>query len=96
VRLVLADLSADVSSVFVAASTEIGAFGDVGGMTFRVVDPSGTSLVRYEVEPGDERAMVVAELYRRAGGRKVRAVGQGWSAGLSELAPHLASRSKRM
>ena len=52
-----------------------------------VRDARGTELATYTaVELTTERAVVVVELYRRAGGWRLRAVGQGYDGGLAAVA----------
>ncbi|MFB7029775.1 MULTISPECIES: TerD family protein [unclassified Streptomyces] len=76
-----------ISRVLVVTSTEIGALRDVDGLSVEVFAPDGTAVVRYDVtDAGGETAMVLAELYRRSGGWKFRAVGQGYLDGLEGLA----------
>ncbi|MET9373684.1 TerD family protein [Streptomyces sp. NPDC002992] len=76
----------EIVRVLVVGSTESGALRDVDGPSVEAFAPDGTSVVRYEVtEAGGETAMVLAELYRRAGGWKFRAVGQGYVNGLAGL-----------
>ncbi|MFF0481584.1 TerD family protein [Streptomyces sp. NPDC004435] len=76
-----------ISRVLVVASTEEGALRDAPGLSVEVLGPDGGAVVAYEVtDAGPETAMVVAELYRRSGGWKFRAVGQGYVDGLTGLA----------
>ncbi|KQX16598.1 resistance protein [Streptomyces sp. Root431] len=76
-----------VTRVLVVASTEDGALRDVRGLSVEAFGPDGTTVTGYEVtDAGGETAMVLAELYRRAGGWKFRAVGQGYVDGLEGLA----------
>lgn len=76
----------EIVRVLVVGSTESGAMRDVYGLSVEAFAPDGTSVARYEVtEAGGETAMVLAELYRRAGGWKFRAVGQGYVNGLAGL-----------
>ncbi|WP_263986609.1 TerD family protein [Streptomyces sp. NK15101] len=76
-----------VARVLLVASTEEGALRDARGLSVEVLGPDGTTVVAYEVtDAGDETAMVLAELYRRSGGWKFRAVGQGYVDGLTGLA----------
>ncbi|WP_063758988.1 TerD family protein [Streptomyces globisporus] len=83
----LTEIEEDVSRVLVVASTENGALRDVDGLSVEAVAPDGTSVARYDMtDAGGETAMVLAELYRRAGGWKFRAVGQGYLNGLEGLA----------
>ncbi|WP_405862420.1 TerD family protein [Streptomyces sp. NBC_00090] len=83
----LTGVEEEISRVLVVASTENGALRDVRGLSVEAFAPDGTTVVGYEVtDAGGETAMVLAELYRRAGGWKFRAVGQGYLDGLAGLA----------
>ncbi|MER7952299.1 TerD family protein [Streptomyces sp. NPDC096079] len=76
-----------ISRVLVVGSVERGALRDASGLAVEAFAPDGTSVARYDVtDAAGETAMVLAELYRRAGGWKFRAVGQGWVTGLAGLA----------
>ncbi|GAA3898196.1 TerD family protein [Streptomyces gulbargensis] len=76
-----------ITRVLLVASTEVGALRDAHGLSVEVFGPDGSTVVAYEVtDAGDETAMVLAELYRRSGGWKFRAVGQGYVDGLTGLA----------
>ncbi|MGW0118072.1 TerD family protein [Streptomyces sp. NPDC003327] len=76
-----------ITRVLLVASTEEGALRDAHGLSVEVLGPDGSTVVAYEVtDAGDETAMVLAELYRRSGGWKFRAVGQGYVDGLTGLA----------
>jgi len=88
IRFTLTKVGPDVTSVFVAASTDAADLAAVGGLTLTLVDAMGHAVIRYDVPAGPERAVLVAEVYRRAGDWKVRAVGQGWASGLAGLAQH--------
>ncbi|MFF8414847.1 TerD family protein [Streptomyces omiyaensis] len=80
-------LEPDVARVLVVGSTDRGALRDVPGLAVEACAPDGTPVAHYEVtDAAGETAMVLAELYRRAGGWKFRAVGQGWANGLEGLA----------
>ncbi|MFE2322500.1 TerD family protein [Streptomyces sp. NPDC059385] len=75
-----------IGRVVVVGSTETGAMRDAYGASVEAFAPDGTSVARYDVtDAGGETAMVLAELYRRAGGWKFRAVGQGYVNGLAGL-----------
>ncbi|MFD7546920.1 TerD family protein [Streptomyces sp. NPDC059816] len=77
----------DITRVLLVGSTEVGTLRDVTEPSVEAFAPDGTSVVRYEVtDAADETALVFAELYRRAGGWKFRAVGQGYADGLTGLA----------
>ncbi|WP_329619574.1 TerD family protein [Streptomyces sp. NBC_01255] len=77
-----------IARVLVVGSTGNGVtMRDVAGLSVEAFAPDGTSVARYDVTDGaGETAMVLAELYRRAGGWKFRAVGQGYANGLAGLA----------
>ncbi|MFD8865542.1 TerD family protein [Streptomyces sp. NPDC059590] len=83
----LTAIEEEIVRVLVVGSTDSGAMRDVSGLSVEAFAPDGTSIARYDVtDGGGETAMVLAELYRRAGGWKVRAVGQGYVDGLAGLA----------
>lgn len=80
-------ISDDVISVAATASIDRGHFGDLSPLRLMVIDSAGEPVVRYDIcDATVETAIVLGEVYRRAGGWKVRAVGQGWSTGLAGLA----------
>ncbi|MER5281647.1 VWA domain-containing protein [Streptomyces sp. NPDC002809] len=80
-------LGTDVERVALCASVEGGTFGQVPGLHLRLFDAaSGAELARFDMEAGSETAYVSGELYRRDGGWKFRAVGQGYADGLAGLA----------
>ncbi|GAA2126584.1 TerD family protein [Actinomadura napierensis] len=77
-----------VEKIVIAASSDGGTFGQFQGLYVRVADASGgTEVARFD-SPGatSETAFVLGELYRRQGGWKFRAVGQGYDTGLAGLA----------
>jgi tellurite resistance protein TerA len=83
----LAALAADVTAVVVFARGDGGAFRDVPGMRVRVTVQDGAEIARYDVgQAGAETAYVLGECYRRAGGWRFRAVGQGYETGTGGLA----------
>lgn len=83
----LTTVEEELVRVLLVGSTETGAMRDVDGLSVEAFASDGTSVARYEVtDGGGETAMVLAELYRRAGGWKFRAVGQGYLDGLAGLA----------
>ncbi|MEU7301038.1 TerD family protein [Streptomyces sp. NPDC007206] len=75
--------------VFLALPTGAGAplrFGAVAAPHTTVETPDGTELACYTLTGLDsETAVLALELYRRQGAWKVRAVGQGYAAGLTAL-----------
>ncbi|MEU9037076.1 TerD family protein [Streptomyces sp. NPDC048352] len=80
----------EVDRIVIAASAEAGTFGDVPGLYVEAVSRrTGERMAVYSVDEDDastETAYVLGEFYRRAGGWKFRAVGQGYEAGLPGLA----------
>nr|WP_106516359.1 TerD family protein [Streptomyces himastatinicus] len=77
-----------IETVVLAASSDGGTFGQVPGLFIRVLDASGgAEIARFDSEDASvETAFVLGELYRRQGGWKFRAVGQGYGSGLAGLA----------
>ncbi|MEV0706977.1 TerD family protein [Nocardia aurea] len=83
----LSTVPAHVHTVALAGSIGTGTFGELGKLTFHVVDGAGHSLAEYvTADASTESAFVFGEIYRRGEGWKVRAVGQGWDSGLAGLA----------
>ncbi|MGK8501556.1 TerD family protein [Nocardia asiatica] len=84
----LARVESQIDGVVIAASTEGGAVGLLDGLFVRVVDAgTGAELARFDsIGATNETAVVLGELYRRDGGWKFRAVGQGYTSGLAALA----------
>lgn len=83
----LGALGRDVERVALCASADGGTFGQVPGLHLRLLDAaSGAELARFDMAAGPETTYVCGELYRRAGGWKFRAVGQGYASGLAGLA----------
>ncbi|MFF9091244.1 TerD family protein [Streptomyces sp. NPDC014991] len=84
----LARVEGAIERIVLAASTDSGTFGQVPGLYIEVTDAtSGQVVARFDT-PGAtvETAFVLGELYRRQGGWKFRAVGQGYGSGLEGLA----------
>jgi stress response protein SCP2 len=77
-----------VERVVLAASADGGTFGQLAGLRLRLLDAAtGGELARFEMTGATtETAFVSGELYRRGGGWKFRAVGQGYASGLAGLA----------
>jgi tellurite resistance protein TerA len=88
--VILVDLGAveaAIGSVLIAASADGGTFGGVPGLALVLYDSAGVQLASFEIaDATTETAFVFGELYRRAGGWKFRAVGQGYASGLAGLA----------
>ncbi|MFE6666132.1 VWA domain-containing protein [Streptomyces sp. NPDC057697] len=83
----LGELGADIERVALCASADGGTFGRVPGLRLRLLDPdSGAELARFDIAAATETALIGGELYRRDGGWKFRAVGQGYASGLAGLA----------
>ncbi|GAB3658891.1 TerD family protein [Streptomyces sparsus] len=84
----LAQVEPSVETVVLAVSADGGTFGQVPGLYVRVLDAAdGREIARFDSEDaGPETAFVLGELYRRQGGWKFRAVGQGYDSGLAGLA----------
>jgi stress response protein SCP2 len=80
-------LPADVDRVVIGASVDgAGTFGSFSGLAVEVGAPGAAPAVRCALQATVETAMVFAEVYRRGGEWKVRAVGQGYDTGLSGMA----------
>ncbi|WSR64716.1 TerD family protein [Streptomyces sp. NBC_01198] len=91
VEIDLAALEPGVDRVVIAASCDGGPFRLVRDLCVLLYDTSGprhSPLVTFEVRPdtGGETALNCGELYRKDGGWKFRAVGQGYTSGLVGLA----------
>jgi len=85
--VLLTGIEPGVDRVVIAGSAEGGTFGQVPGLSLIVTDPAGASLAEFAITDASvETAFVFGELYRRAGGWKFRAVGQGYDSGLRGLA----------
>ncbi|QDY77111.1 TerD family protein [Streptomyces qinzhouensis] len=82
----LPGVEAAVDRIVIAASSTGGPLG-AAGPTVAAFAPDGTMVVRYAlIDTTTETACVLGEFYRRAGGWKFRAVGQGWDSGPAGLA----------
>ncbi|WP_186581542.1 TerD family protein [Streptomyces sp. BK340] len=83
----LARVESGIERVVLAASADGGTFGQVPDLYIEVTDAAGGAVARFD-SPGAtvETAFVLGEFYRRQGGWKFRAVGQGYSSGLEGLA----------
>ncbi|MEU6772462.1 TerD family protein [Streptomyces sp. NPDC046759] len=84
----LARVEGAIERIVLAASADGGAFGQVPGLYVEVTDAvSGQVVARFDSTGATvETAFVLGEFYRRQGGWKFRAVGQGYSSGLEGLA----------
>ncbi|MEU3981513.1 VWA domain-containing protein [Streptomyces sp. NPDC026672] len=87
VQVDLGLLEPAVERVVLSASADGGTFGQVPGLTLRLLDAGTRSeLARFPMEASTETAFIGGELYLRAGQWKFRAVGQGYASGLAGLA----------
>ncbi|MBT2493660.1 TerD family protein [Streptomyces sp. ISL-96] len=77
----------EVQRVLIAGSCDGGVFGSVPGLYVQVLTGAGVPVTLYAVNDATtEAAFVIGEFYRRDGGWKFRAVGQGYASGLAGLA----------
>ncbi|MGW0552389.1 TerD family protein [Streptomyces altiplanensis] len=80
-------LGPEVQRVVIAGSCDGGVFGSVPGLYVQVLTGGGAPVALYAVNDATtETAFVIGEFYRRGGGWKFRAVGQGYASGLAGLA----------
>ncbi|USQ89320.1 VWA domain-containing protein [Streptomyces phaeoluteigriseus] len=87
VEVDLRSLESAVARVELCASADGGTFGQVAGLTLRLLDAGSLAeLARFEMRGETETAFIGGELYLRAGQWKFRAVGQGYASGLAGLA----------
>ncbi|MGW6565598.1 TerD family protein [Streptomyces sp. NPDC054975] len=83
----LARVEPAIGRIVVAASADGGAFGRVPGVDLQVTDPTGAPVAYVAIKDAtSETAFVLGEFYRREGGWRFRAVGQGYASGLAGLA----------
>ncbi|WP_228396339.1 TerD family protein [Streptomyces sp. RB17] len=84
----LARVEGAIERIVLAASADGGTFGQVPGLYIEVTDAvSGQAVARFDSAGATvETAFVLGEFYRRQGGWKFRAVGQGYGSGLEGLA----------
>ncbi|MFE6482265.1 VWA domain-containing protein [Streptomyces sp. NPDC057757] len=87
VEVDLRALEPGIERVVLCASADGGTFGELSGLTLRLLDAGTRSEVAYfEMEATSETAFIGGELYLRGGRWKFRAVGQGYASGLAGLA----------
>jgi stress response protein SCP2 len=80
-------LPADIEKVVIGASVDGGTFGGLTGLGVEVAsDSNASAAIRAELPATTETGLVFAEVYKRNGEWKVRAVGQGYTNGLAGLA----------
>jgi stress response protein SCP2 len=86
-RVALPAVPADVAKILLAVSVHDATLDGVTDLHLTVEDAGGAAALRFDVtDTAGLAAVVLGELYRRGGAWKLRAVGQGWSAGLEGLA----------
>jgi stress response protein SCP2 len=79
-------IPAEIDRIAITVSADGAAFREVFGLRI-VLASQGSDILRFDVPAAaDETAVLLGELYRRGGGWKFRAVGQGWASGLAGLA----------
>jgi len=87
VEVDLGRLEQAIERVVVCASADGGSFGAMSGLVLRLQDAAtGTEAAHFEITATTETALVGGEFYRRGGGWRFRAVGQGYASGLAGLA----------
>ncbi|MFF3206200.1 VWA domain-containing protein [Streptomyces sp. NPDC002962] len=87
VQVDLRSLEGAITRVVLCASADGGTFGQVTGLTLRLLGGDGSSEVaRFEMQADAETAFIAGELYLREGRWKFRAVGQGYASGLAGVA----------
>ncbi|HKC29838.1 MAG TPA: TerD family protein [Jatrophihabitans sp.] len=87
IDLDLSAVPAEYQRVVLAASADGGTFGQVPDLQIMVSDAvTGQPIAVFAMRAQDETAFVSAEIYRRDGAWRLRAVGQGYSSGLVGLA----------
>ncbi len=85
--VLLGAVEPEIVTVVLAGSVDSGTFAGAGDMFVQVEDTAGRLLAAFRAQTAEPvTTMVFGELYRRDGGWKFRAIGQGWSSGLSGLA----------
>ena len=87
----LALLPTEIDRVVVGGSVEHGDFDEIPELRILLFDiaggPGAEAIARFDIaDTGGVTALLCGELYRRSGGWKFRAIGQGYSSGLVGLA----------
>lgn len=92
----LASVEAAVTSVLIVARAEGGTIGRIPELRLRITS-GGAEAARFDCEGATaETAYVLGECYRRGGGWKFRAVGQGYDSGLAGLGAAYGLRPDQM
>lgn len=89
----LASVEPAVTSLLIAARAEGGPFGRIPGLGLRVTTGGAAAAVFDCAGAATETAYVFGECYRRGGGWRFRAVGQGYDAGFGALAAEYGLRA---
>ncbi|MHA6765635.1 vWA domain-containing protein [Streptacidiphilus sp. PAMC 29251] len=80
-------LPAGVERVVIAATLDDGSFADVRDLALELHDAGGAVAAVFPVRTaGKETLLLLGEVYRRQGGWRLRALGQGYDTGLAGLA----------
>jgi stress response protein SCP2 len=83
----LSQVPADCHRIVLAASADGGTFGQVPDLQLLLADlATGQLVASFAMAASNETACVTAEIYRRNGAWKFRAVGQGYASGFTGLA----------
>jgi len=83
----LPDVEPDIETIVLAGSVDTGAFLEISELRVNILAEPGGLLAHFAPNRAQPvTTMVFGELYRRGGGWKFRAVGQGWDSGLAGLA----------
>ncbi|MFF7154426.1 TerD family protein [Streptomyces sp. NPDC008139] len=92
----LTSVETAVTSVLIVARSDGGTFGRIPGLRLRVTD-GGAEVARFDCEGATtETAYVLGECYRRGGGWKFRAIGQGYGSGLAGLGAAYGLRADQL
>lgn len=79
-------LSSEIDCVAVVATVDGGGFDDLHHLEVELLDGADPVVTYTAADLTTERAVLLAEVYRRGEEWKFRAVGQGWDSGLAGLA----------
>ncbi|ONH60470.1 tellurium resistance protein TerE [Frankia sp. CcI49] len=83
----LPEVERDIETIVLAGSVDTGTFPDIAELRLNILTTPGDLLAQFVPSLTQPvTTMVFGELYRRGGGWKFRAVGQGWDSGLAGLA----------
>ncbi|MDI2129978.1 VWA domain-containing protein [Yinghuangia seranimata] len=87
IRVDLSRVPAGVERIVIGASADGGTFGQVPGLSLKLLDEAGREHAVFDItDATTETAYLFGELYLRNGAWKFRAVGQGYASGLAGLA----------